>query len=59
VRKILITGGADFIGSQIFGAMTDAFPSYRLVVLDKMTYAGDIAYIADLIAIRRVQLIVG
>lgn len=59
MRKILITGGAGFIGSHFVEAVAAAFPEHRIVVMDKMTYAGDIAYIASLIEQRRVQLVVG
>lgn len=59
MRKILITGGAGFIGSHFVEAIAAAFPEHLIVVLDKMTYAGDISYIAPLIAARRVQLVVG
>lgn len=59
MRKILITGGAGFIGSHFVEAIAAAFPEHLIVVLDKMTYAGDFSYIAPLIAARRVQLVVG
>lgn len=59
MRKILITGGAGFIGSHFVDAVAASFPEHRIVVLDKMTYAGDITNIASLIESRRVQLVVG
>lgn len=42
VRKILITGGAGFIGSNFVIYMRDAHPGDRLIVLDKLTYAGNL-----------------
>jgi UDP-glucose 4,6-dehydratase len=59
MRKILITGGAGFIGSHITERMCASFPGTEVVVLDKMTYAADISYILPLIANDRVQLVVG
>jgi dTDP-glucose 4,6-dehydratase len=59
MRKILITGGAGFIGSHLSERMCATFPDAQVAVLDKMTYAADINYILPLIASRRIQLIVG
>jgi dTDP-glucose 4,6-dehydratase len=38
--KILITGGAGFIGSNFVHYMLETHPKYEIVVLDKLTYAG-------------------
>lgn len=59
MRKILITGGAGFIGSHFVEALVDAYPEHRVIVLDKMTYAADITYIAHLLEQHRVQLVMG
>lgn len=42
MRNILITGGAGFIGSNFCVYMRQAHPQDRLVVLDKLTYAGNL-----------------
>jgi UDP-glucose 4,6-dehydratase len=59
MRKIVITGGAGFIGSHITEEMCEAFPDAKIVVIDKMTYAADIGYLLPLLQSRRVQLAVG
>lgn len=59
MRKILLTGGAGFIGSHICEHVCAAFPDSQVVVLDKMTYAADFRYIMDLVASNRMQLVVG
>lgn len=40
--KIMITGGAGFIGSNFIYYMLSAHPEYRLVCLDSLTYAGNL-----------------
>lgn len=41
--KILVTGGAGFIGSNFIFHMRKKHPDYKLVCLDKLTYAGNLA----------------
>lgn len=40
--KLLVTGGAGFIGSNFVRYVLDAYPDYEVVVLDKLTYAGNL-----------------
>ncbi len=47
-RRILITGGAGFIGSNFVRYWCDRYPQDRVVVLDALTYAGNLANLADL-----------
>ena len=44
---IIVTGGAGFIGSNFIFHMLSAHPDYRIVCLDKLTYAGNEVYGAD------------
>lgn len=47
-RNILITGGAGFIGSHVVRLMVNKYPDYRIVNLDKLTYAGNLANLKDI-----------
>jgi dTDP-glucose 4,6-dehydratase len=47
-RKILITGGAGFIGSHVVRLFVNKYPSYSIVNLDKLTYAGNLENLADI-----------
>ena len=46
-RNILITGGAGFIGSHVVRLFVNKYPNYRIVCLDKLTYAGNLANLRD------------
>ncbi|MCF8284870.1 MAG: dTDP-glucose 4,6-dehydratase [Sphingobacteriales bacterium] len=46
--KILITGGAGFIGSHVVRLMVTKYPQYSIVNLDKLTYAGNLANLSDI-----------
>jgi dTDP-glucose 4,6-dehydratase len=48
MTSILITGGAGFIGSNFARHVSRAHPGWRIVVLDKLTYAGRRENLADL-----------
>ena len=47
-RNILITGGAGFIGSHVGRLFVNKYPDYRIVNLDKLTYAGNLANLRDI-----------
>ena len=49
-RNILITGGAGFIGSHLVEHFVESYPHYRIVILDKLTYAGNPANIESITA---------
>lgn len=48
MKNILITGAAGFIGSHLARLFVSKYPDYNIVVLDSLTYAGNLATIADL-----------
>lgn len=46
-RNILITGGAGFIGSHVVRLFVGKYPDYRIINLDRLTYAGNLANLRD------------
>lgn len=48
MKTILITGGAGFIGSHVVRLFVNKYPDYKIVNLDKLTYAGNLANLKDL-----------
>lgn len=47
-KTILITGGAGFIGCHVVRRFVNAYPDYRIVNLDKLTYAGNLANLKEI-----------
>lgn len=47
MRSILISGGAGFIGSHLVRLMVNKYPEYRIINLDKLTYAGNLENLRD------------
>ena len=47
-KTILITGGAGFIGSHVVRLFVNKYPNYKIINLDKLTYAGNLENLRDL-----------
>lgn len=47
-KNIIITGGAGFIGSHVVRRFVINYPNYKIINLDKLTYAGNLANLSDI-----------
>lgn len=47
MQKLMVTGGAGFIGCNFVRYMLEKYPDYRIVVFDKLTYAGRLENLQD------------
>jgi len=59
LKKIFITGGAGFIGSHVCEVLFDKFKNSKLIILDKLTYAGNKKFLSSIIKSKRVKFIKG
>jgi len=59
VYSVFVTGGAGFIGSNFVHHLLKTFPGMRVVVFDKLTYAGNLENLADLIQHPRFTFVQG
>jgi UDP-glucose 4,6-dehydratase len=59
MSSIVITGGAGFAGSHIVDEVCRVYPNDEVLILDKMTYAGDVRNVGHHVFSNRAQLMVG
>jgi dTDP-glucose 4,6-dehydratase len=48
MKRILITGGAGFIGSHLTRLFVTKYPNYKIYNLDSLTYAGNLENLKDI-----------
>lgn len=57
--RILVTGGAGFIGSNFIRHMLNKYPDYEIINLDKLTYAGNLENLKDIEKNKRYEFVKG
>ena len=58
-KTILITGGAGFIGSHVVRLFVNKYPDYKIVNLDKLTYAGNLENLTDIASVSNYEFVKG
>ncbi|MGB3777663.1 MAG: GDP-mannose 4,6-dehydratase, partial [Tunicatimonas sp.] len=48
MKKLLITGGAGFIGSHVVRLFVNKYPDYQIYNVDLLTYAGNLENLTDI-----------
>ena len=59
MKTILITGGAGFIGSHVIRLFVKKYPEYKIINLDKLTYAGNLLNLSDIEKAKNYEFVKG
>ncbi len=59
MKTILITGGAGFIGSHVIRLFVKKYPEYKIINLDKLTYAGNLLNLSDIEKVKNYEFVKG
>ena len=59
MQKIFISGGAGFVGSHLCEKIKENYKGSKIIILDKLTYAGNLKFIKRLIKDKNVTFVKG
>ena len=57
MKKIIVTGGAGFIGGNFVHYMLKKYPQYQIVCLDALTYAGNLETLASIVEHKKFKFV--